>query len=89
MWKSTNLYDFIDNDGEVLLKASTMLEIKDFFLERYEPMPWEDDMTDEMVEKVKRNDKTFLNLLNESWRAKVELVRTITSNDLTEEIEEK
>ena len=89
MGKSTNLYDFIDNDGEVLLKASTMSEIKDFFLERYEPMPWEDDMTDEMVEKVKRNDKTFLNLLNESWRAKVELVRTITSNDLTEEIEEK
>ena len=36
MKKSLNLYDFVDNDGEVLLKASTMSEIKDFFLERYE-----------------------------------------------------
>ena len=89
MKKTLNLYDFVDNDGEILLKASTMSEIKDFFLERYKPMFWEDDLTDEMVEKIKRNDKAFLNLLNESWRAKVELVRTITSDDLIEEIEEK
>lgn len=82
MKKSIDLYDFIDNDGEVLMTSAKMEEIKEFFLERYEPEPWEDELTEEMKKEVRESDEVFLELLKESWRAKVELARTITSDDL-------
>ena len=82
MKKSIDLYDFIDNDGEVLMTSATMKEIKEFFLERYGHEPWEDELTEEMKKEVRESDEAFLELLKESWRAKVELARTITSDDL-------
>jgi len=82
MKKSIKLYNFIDNDGEVLMVAATMEEIKKFFLERYEPEPWEDQLTEEMIKKIMKSDKLFFEVLEDSWRADVELIRTITSDDL-------
>lgn len=83
MKKSIKLYNLIDEDGEVLRVAQTMKEIKEDFINNFYPMDWEDDLTEEMIKELRESDEVFLKILNESsWQAEVELIRTITSDDL-------
>ena len=82
--KTLNLYRFIDNDDEVLIETETMDKIRKFFYERldYDIYELEIEEAGELVEEGKTNDEALKELVNIVWGAKIELVKTITEDEL-------
>jgi hypothetical protein len=84
--KKLKLYTFIDNDEEVLIDAGTMQEIRDFFFERLDEDWYEYEMEEEeaedLMKKAKKSDKALEELIEMTWGASIEHLRTITEKDL-------
>ena len=88
--KEVKLYRLIDNDEEVLIDVGTMEEIRDFFFVRLDEDWYEYEMEKEEVEnlmkmldeKAETDDEALEELIEMTWGATIEHLRTITEKDL-------
>jgi len=82
--KTLKLYRFTDNDGEVLFNNAPIEKIRKFFYERldYDIYELEVEEAGELVEIAKIDDKALEELVKIVWGAEIELIKTISENDL-------
>ena len=82
--KTLKLYRFTDNDGEVLIDNTPIEKIRKFFYERldYDIYELEIEESGELVEIAKIDDKALEELVKIVWGAEIELIKTISENDL-------
>ena len=82
--KTLKLYRFTDNDGEVLFNNVPIEKIRKFFYERldYDNYELEIEEAGELVEIAKIDDKALEELVKIVWGAEIELIKTISENDL-------
>ena len=82
--KTLKLYRFTDNDGEVLIDNTPIEKIRKFFYERldYDNYELEIEEAGELVEIAKIDDKALEELVKIVWGAEIELIKTISENDL-------
>jgi hypothetical protein len=82
--KTLKLYRFTDNDGEVLIDNTPIEKIRKFFYERldYDIYELEIEEAGELVEIAKIDDKALEELVKIVWGAEIELIKTISENDL-------